>query len=325
MSSADLSLWTRVNGHGPDDLSGALWQERTLVKTWLMRGTLHLVPADDLPVYTSALDPRGRYDAAWLRYFQVTADDMERLIEAVTDALDGRYLTRRELSERLAPRVGESVAKRLESGWGEFLKPVARRGRLCFGPSEGQTVTFARPDQWLGRWRDVPQEDAQAELVRRYLAAYGPATADDFDRWVGSARRARFRAAWQAVADELVEVAPKRFLLKADSDALETASASRTVRLLPAFDPYLLGHQDRTHLVEKEWSSRVYRTAGWVSPVVLQGGRVVGVWEQKRRGLKLVVRVEPLKALSRTEQAAVGAEAEALAAYLGGELELVFA
>ncbi len=325
MSSADLSLWARVRGHQPGDLSRALWQERTLVKTWLMRGTLHLVPAEDLPFYTSALDPRGRYDAAWLRYFEVTGDEMERLIEAVTNALDGRYLTRRELSARLAPEVGENVARRLESGWGEFLKPVARRGRLVFGPSENQAVTFARPDQWLGHWREVPQEEAQAELLRRYLRAYGPATADDFDRWVGSGRRARFRPAWAALADEVVEVAPKRFLLKADLDSLERASPSGSLRLLPAFDPYLLGHQDRSHLVEKDVNARVYRAAGWVSPVLLESGRVAGVWSQEKRGSKVQLTVDAFRPLSEAAHEGLVKDAEALARYLGGELDLVHA
>lgn len=73
LSAADLILWARVRGHRPGALHTALWDERSLVETWLMRGTLHLVPADDLPLYVGALDNRGTYQEAWLRWFDVTA------------------------------------------------------------------------------------------------------------------------------------------------------------------------------------------------------------------------------------------------------------
>lgn len=145
MSSADLQLRARVQGHAPADLPRALWEERTVVKTWLMRGTLHVVPADDLALFTGALDNRGEYAGAWLRAFGVTAKQMEELIHAIAGSLDGDCLTREELVARVEPRVGRSVAKRLRSGWGEFLKPAARRGVLCFGPSRGRTSPSSGP------------------------------------------------------------------------------------------------------------------------------------------------------------------------------------
>jgi winged helix DNA-binding protein len=314
MSSADLSLWTRVRGHRRNGLPRALWEERTLVKTWLMRGTLHLVPAEDLPVYCSALDARGYYTDGWLRYFEVTARDMERLVEVIGESLD-EPRTRRELAAAVKARLGARMAKHLGSGWGGFLKPAARRGALCFGPSEGQTVTFVRPDAWLAQWREIELEEAQAELLRRFLGAYGPATPDDFAEWAGR----RLRPAWELVADELAEVEPKRFLLARDVAAFERARASRAVRLLPAFDPFLLPRQTRPYLVRSdEEYDRIYRPQGWITPVVLQGGRAVGLWPWKRRGTRLEVSIEPLASVP----GAAPREAAALARYLGAELVL---
>ena len=89
LSATDLQLWARVRDHGREDLGRAFWVDRTLVKTWLMRGTLHAVPADDLPLYVGALDNRGEYANAWLRAFDATPKGMERLIAAIGDALDG--------------------------------------------------------------------------------------------------------------------------------------------------------------------------------------------------------------------------------------------
>jgi hypothetical protein len=317
MSSADISLWTRIRGHRPEDLPRALWEDKTLVKTWLLRGTLHLVPADDLPVYCAALDSRGQYDNAWLRYFSVTAGDMERLIDAIAESLD-QPRTRRELGDAVRTRLGAQMATRLDSGWGEFLKPAARRGVLSFGPSDGQTVTFVRPDVWLDSWREVELEDAQAELLRRFLGAYGPATRDHFEHWIGGMGR-RLRPAWDQLADEIVEVEPKRCMLARDVEALRRAPASRALRLLPAFDPYLIPKPPRTYLLRRvEDPDRIYRSQGWITPVVLRGGRAVGLWPWKRRGTKLEMTLEPLEPLS----SAAEREAASLARYLGAELVL---
>jgi uncharacterized protein YcaQ len=318
MSSADLSLWTRLRGHRREDLPRALWEDRTLVKTWLMRGTLHLVPAEDLAVYCSALDGRGHYAGAWLRYFDVTAHEMERLIDVVGESLD-EPRTRRELGAAVARRLGARWAKLLEGGWGSFLKPAARRGVLCFGPSEGQSVTFVRTYAWLAEWREVAQEEAQAELLRRFLTAYGPASRDQFIEWAGGGHIRGLRAAWQNIADEVAEVEPKRFLLASDVEQFQRARASRAVRLLPAFDPFLLPRQTRSHLVPSEEDyARIYRPQGWITPVVLQGGRVVALWRSKRRGAKVEVTVEPLAPTN----SAVEREVASLARYLGAELEL---
>jgi hypothetical protein len=320
LSSADLILWARVSGYRPNTLGKALWEEGSLVKTWLMRGTLHLVPADDLALYVGALDNRGEYQPVWLRAFKVTAKQMERLIEGVADALDGECLTREELVEALGPRVGRTLAGRLRSGWGEFLKPAARRGVLCFGPSRGQNVTFVRPDRWLGRPLEPPERaEAQTELLRRFLATYGPVTPNDFERWIGALRRVR--EPWMALADEVEEIAPKTFVLARDRRRVQRAGRGGTVRLLPAFDPFVLQPYS-ARPVEAAARPRVYRTAGWVSATILVDGRVAGVWELRRQGRKLTVRLEPFAPLDHRTRAAVAREAASLARHLGGELEL---
>lgn len=322
-SSADLILWARISRHAAGDLQRALWEERTLARTWLMRGTLHVVPGDDLPLYVGALDNRGHYDAVWLRAFGTTAAGMERLIDAIADALDGRCLSREELSEAVRPNVSGAIAKRLGSGWGEFLKPASRRGVLCSGPSRGQTVTFVRPDQWLPGWSPPPaREEARAELIRRFLRAYGPATKDDFERWLGVNRRVR--EPWEIVADEVEEVEPKLFALRADAGTLRRTRSTGGIRFLPGFDPFVLfPHSDRP--VPAQHKDRVYRKAAWISATVVDGGRVVAVWEQRKHGSGIDVTVSPFARLPPSTRAAVTAEAERLAGYLGGPVALRFA
>jgi Winged helix DNA-binding domain len=178
-----------------------------------------------------------------------------------------------------------------------------------------------RPDAWLAQWREVEPEGARAELLRRFLTAHGPARRDEFTEWAGGGHVRGLHSAWELIADELAEVGPKRFLLARDVPALERARASRVLRLLPAFDPFLLPRQTRAYLVRSdEEYNRIYRPQGWITPVVLQGGRAVALWPWKRRGAKLEVDVEPLEPLrSRTT---VERETAALARYLGAELDL---
>jgi hypothetical protein len=318
LSSADLQLWNRVRGHRPGDLDRALWEERSLVKTWLMRGTLHIVPAEDLPIYVAALDNRGEYSASWLRYFGTTATDMEGLLAAVADALDGACLTRAELTAAVEPKVGKSLAQRLSSGWGEFLKPAARRGVLCFGPNRGQNVTFARPDRWIGAWRELGRDEARTDLLRRFLTAYAPATQNDFERWLGSVRR--IHEPWTELTDDVLEVEPRRFALRADAD--REVARPRGVKLLPAFDAYVLfPHSDRP--VAEPFLDRVYRKQGWISQTILERGRVVGTWTHEKKRGRLEVALAPFEPLATRTRAAVEEEAKSLAAYLGSELALV--
>jgi hypothetical protein len=173
----------------------------------------------------------------------------------------------------------------------------------------------------------VEPEAAHQELIRRYLAAYGPATRDDFLRWVGTRAPARFRAAWTALVEggAILEVEPKRWLLASDAGRLRRAGRPNGVRLLPAFDPYVLAHQDRAHLIEKDLKARVYRQAGWISPVVLEAGRIAGVWSHRRSAGTVAVRVGAFGRMSRETRTAVQVEAAALASYLGGELALTVA
>jgi hypothetical protein len=205
MSAAELQLCVRV-GSSIEDVRNALWKERTLVKTWLMRGTLHLVPAAELPLYTAAMRTKWiKTRNAWLKFVHMTEPELMRFIDTIGDVLDGEPRTREEILALAARGHSENVRAALRSGWGGLLKPVARRGLLCFGPNRGQSVTFVRPQRWLGRWREVDPDAALVEMARRYLRAYGTATKLDFARWWGNWPGVA-NAAWSGLSGELVPV-----------------------------------------------------------------------------------------------------------------------
>src|SRR3954453_2250715 len=183
LSSAVLTLWARVQALEKLAVQRALWEDRTLVKTWAMRGTLHLLPADELHLWHAALSISPRYlkAASWQNNFGITLEDLDRLTEAIAAALDGRLMTREELAEEVGRITGSATfGAKLGQSWGTILKPAAFTGRLCFGPSVGQRVRFTRPDTWLAAVPEplLPQA-ATAAITRRFLAAYGPATYHD--------------------------------------------------------------------------------------------------------------------------------------------------
>ena len=328
-ASAELALWARVDGLRRDDVREALEDKKSLVKTWAMRGTLHLLPAADLPLLTAVLGPRwDSPGGAWLRGHGISEEHYEAILEAVPAALEGRILTRDELADEVARRTGRSELREvLLSGWGAQLKPLAHRGQLCFGPMRGRNVTFVRPQDWLGPLPTIGEEEGGRELVRRYLAAYGPASHDDLARWVGT-RPAHGRQLLAALGDELADVevnGTRARSLAADVDVLASRPRTDSVRLLPAFDPYVVGVRPREHLVASSEEARIFRPQGWISPVLLVGGAAAGVWKHERRGSAFDVRVEPFRRRAATWRRAVEAEAERLGAFLGAPVRVSFA
>jgi hypothetical protein len=336
MGTTDLQVWARVPGAvaSAGAVARALWEERSLVRAWCMRGTLHLLTPEQFGLYASVFDPKVQYDATWLRYFEVTADDLAALYDAIGEALDGgEPLTRRELGAAVTARAGSRLGARLGSSWGELLKPAARRGLFVNGRNRGQETTYVRTDRWLGTFAPPPSDVASLEWLRRYLRSYGPASVHDYARWLGVRQLGPVKALLTRLDEEVTEVrAGDRRLhaLTADLDELRsladaTAGVGGTapqVRLLPAFDTYVLGHANRDHLVEDAHRPLVYRTAGWVSPTVLAGGRVVGTWEHRLEGERLQVRVTPFEGLDGAPRAAVEAESERLAAFFARPLSL---
>jgi Winged helix DNA-binding domain len=327
-SAAELSLWARVEDLKPGDVRDALWKRRTLARTWSIRGTLHLHRSTELPLYTAALSTNRRWlTGAWLRYVGLDADGFESLQKAIRAALTDRPMTREELSEKVGRRLGSTARERLASGWGTLLKPAAFRGALISGPPRGQNVTFVRPDRWLKEWKPVPPAEGMREVVRRYLRAFGPATAANFAAWWGDQPGPAKRVVAE-LEDELAEVdveGTTALALRRDVRELSAIQPSMTVRLLPNFDAYVMGFRPRDRLYEKRFASRVSRTAGWISPVVLVGGWVAGAWEYERTGNGVEVRVEPFQRLAAGQRREIKAEAERLGEFLEAPVRTAFA
>ena len=327
LSAAELQLWARVDELARDEVIEALWEDRTLVKTWGMRGTLHLFSAREFPMIAAALRNRAGWwrNATWARYYNLTPDDVDATNDAIAEALDGERLTREELADRVARKTGKrDIAEKLRSGWGELLKPAASLGLLCFGPSQGQNVTFVRPLDWLSHWQDHEPKEALAEVLRRFLHTYGPSTQADFARWWGVQPK-EVREPFAGLSAELVEVdedGSGAFMLVEDYALLCNVSPTHSIRLLPNFDPYVITmYKDRAYILDPERKPLVYRSAGgWVSQCVIVDGRIVGVWTQEKKSSRFSVQVELFEPQSESVMGEIEKEASRLADYHGSSL-----
>ncbi|MGW1378217.1 winged helix DNA-binding domain-containing protein [Streptomyces sp. NPDC002446] len=327
-SAAELALAVRQKSPRADAMPQAL-AARSLLRTWAMRGTLHLLPAGSAAAYLALLGAARTWEKpSWTRAFGVSARQMAALGEAVDEILDGRLLTRQELTGEVLIRAGlDWLGEQLASGWSTVLKPLAWTGRLCQGPPRGQNVTFTSPRSWVPGWGGLPDPEAAAPtVISAYLRAHGPATPAAFDAWLlrGATPKAVLRGWFEALGDRLTEVtvdgAGGAFVLSEDAGALARTKPSREVRLLPGFDQYVLGPGTAdTRLIAPGRRKAVSRTGGWISPVVVHEGRVAGVWELTEDAVAVTLFAEH----GEVPRAGLEAEAAHLARCTGRERGLV--
>ena len=330
-SAAYLSACARQRGLTQTQIEAALLKQRTLVRTSCMRQTLHLIPAADYTLYIQAL--KQSRVTALLRVaakFGVTRAHADEMNALFLEALNDGPLPRQELLARLQPRLNKQLQAWMEVVWGiQVFRLALVEGLICYGPDDN----FVRVDQWLLPSPPIEPLSALTELLRRYARAYGPVTPQDFAKWTGNPM-AEVKAAWAAVQDELVEVSiagtpgvlSRGWLLRTDVKVAQNSLLKEPhVRLLPSFDPWVLGHADKNQLVDARYYKRIFRSAAWVSPVVLVNGRAAGLWSHKRQGKQLAVSIEPFEKFSKPVRTLIDAEAVRLGEFLGLPARVVMA
>jgi hypothetical protein len=329
MSAAYLQLWTRNHELTRPEIEAALWQSRTLVKTSLMRQTIHVIPADEFPLYIAALKPSRIAGALRIMSkFGIARDEAEALTMLIMEALSSGPLGRSAITAAVRPKVSKRIHSWMENVWSIVRVPVAE-GLICYGRGESKEVSFIRVDRWLPNLKSkvILETEAQCILFRKFLRAYGPATPVDFSHWAGIPMQ-QVKPLCALLESELEEISggPKNsFLLREDVAILSGRHGKQSsVRLLPSFDTYLLAHRAKDHLLSAKHYKRVYRNQGWISPVVLINGAVAGVWSHRFQNKKLLVEIEPFEGLSRTVRAAIEREAERLAIFFAANLDLQF-
>ena len=203
----------------------------------------------------------------------------------------------------------------LSESWGSPLKPSAYRGDLCFGPGQGQSATFMNPRAWMGTWQPIEPKLALQEIARRYLQAYGPATADDFAFWWGCGKTPA-RKLFQSIAEELEEVEVegwRAFALRETIPLIQSVEAAEQIHLLPLFDAYTIGvPRDCEPLLAQAYKRQVFNLQGWTFAVVLVNGSIQGIWHSTARRSQIIIKINLFSSSTPSIRKGIEAEAERL-------------
>jgi hypothetical protein len=317
-------LAVRARSTGLDEVAvrRACDQDRSVVRTWAMRGTLHMVAAEDAGWLVGLLGP-GFAAGNRRRRLQLGLDDAtcERALAALPAVLAGGPLSRADLVAGLAAEGVEIEPKGQAPA--HLVGYAAMRGLVCRGPDlDGDEPSYVLLEDWVGAGRALEEDDALAELARRYLGGHGPAAPEDLAAWSGLAL-GRARRAFDLVAGELDEVELDGRPLwgpAGSADAGRGRGGGRVVQLLGRFDDYLLGWRGRDLVLDPAFAGRIHAGGGWIHPAVVVDGRVAGSWRARRAGDRLELTVEAFGGrLPRGARPALEAEAADLGRFLGAE------
>lgn len=272
-----------------------------IVRSWPLRGTLFATPAEDLPWMLELMGERVLTGFAKRRE-QLGID--ERLIERArrvalkTLEPDGR-MTRAQLMEAWEGLLGDVKQRGYHLLW-----TLSLRGHLCFGPTlhGGEHLIVSLPD-WVAEPRRLEGEAALAELARRYFASHGPATAKDFLWWTKlPAKEGRGGIADAREHLEAVEADGTEYLMDPRTPDALAACRKRAegIHLLPGFDEYVLGYQNRDAPLPPEFADRIVPgNNGIFRPTVVDRGRIVGTWKRQGKGAKAAVVGEPFTTFTK--------------------------
>lgn len=302
------------------DVEHARTGERSIVRTWVMRMTVHLIPAEDYGWLTPLFAERiAGYSRRRLDVLGVPAAQLDRAMEAVRRRLAANGSLTRGEALAVAARSGFEVTVQTRTHLAMLL---VVEGHACIGPDAGRETVLVATREWLGEPRRRERDESLAELARRYLNAFAPATERDLAFWSGLPLR-DCRVGLQRIAGELDALrGPGGGTLLVPRGYRARVPRSPVVRLLSAYDTYLMGYASRDHAADPAGQKRILPGGGVLRPTICVDGRLVGLWSSRRSGKRLTIAVEPFAPLSGEVMEAISAEASDIGRFEGLEAKL---
>lgn len=306
---------------GTQDAVEAACDAGEIVRSWPMRGTLHLVAAEDLKWMLELTAPRLVASAGERRAYLGIADrDVERARDLSVAALNGGRVMSREALLACLDDGGVSTGG--QRGY-HLLWYLAQTGTLVLGPADGRQQTFALLDEWVPRPRRLERDEALGELAGRYFASHGPATAKDLARWSGLTM-AQVRVGIGVAGPALTTLELDGIPYLVAPETLAAAAPAARVHLLPGFDEYVLGYGDRAAVLAPEHSQAIVPGGNGVfRPTIVVDGAIAGTWRRTVKAREVVVDAAPFAPLSRPIKAGLRDAVEAYGAFLGQPVRLM--
>ena len=316
-----LTFRSRSRKLNAEDIRRARTEERSLLRTWVMRMTIHMIPTQDagwwLPLFEPGIEAWSRRRLAQLGMSAAKQDKALRVAARVLEQ-EGP-LTRSEVREFIE---AAGVSLNSQTGMHVALTAVVS-GIACLGPDRGKTTCLVRREDWIGRPPPFDREPALAELARRYLAAFSPATDRDYAYWSGLPLR-DVRAGLESISSEIEEVRVGEEVMHSLRGGIPRLPRTGQVRLLGNFDTYLLGWKDRSFSVAGEHALHVKEGGGgWIRPVILEDGIVIGGWRSARKGGRLEISLNLPKRERERLRPKLDAEIADLERFEATEIEVV--
>jgi len=310
------ALWAvglRLRNATEADIERAI-ADKTIVRTWPMRGTLHFVAPADVRWMLALLTPRVMANSA-RRHAQLALDDaiFARSQALFAEALwGGQQLTRKEMMDVLE-QAGISTDH--QRGY-HILLWAAQTGLICFGPRRGKQPTYVLLDEWVPSGKHLTRDESLAELAHRYFTGHGPATLQDFMWWSGLAAtdaRAGLEMAKSHLAQEVSD--GQTYWL---ASSLPTAQdASPTAYLLPAYDEYTVAYQDRRAVLNPLYAQQANYRYGIFNPTIIVDGQVVGTWKRTLKRDAVIITPTPFAKFNNAEASALAIAAEGYGQFIG--------
>jgi hypothetical protein len=313
LSSAMWSLGLRLPGSTAAGIHDAL-ERREALRTWPMRGTVHLVPPRDARWMLELTGERALTGVAARRAnLGLTEAMADKGVEALAAALRGRRLTRAECVQVL---TDAGVTATGQIGY-HMLWYASQRGVTCIAPNVGKEQTFVLLDEWAPEQASPSPEEALGILALRYFRSHGPATRQDLARWAGLTA-AEVRQGIAAAGDALTTVRVDGAEMVADPALLGPHADADDVLVLPGFDEYMLGYKDRSMMLDDAHKEAIVPGGNGVfQSTIVRAGRVVGTWKRTVGAKTVTVDARALVDLSAADRSRVSAAFEPYAAYLG--------
>lgn len=318
LNAGAIALWNRLSDFSLTDFNELLYTQKSLVKLWGQRKTVHLYTSKDWAKVYKAFEET----ASWWRRKIKEPKEIAAFEKSMKEV--AQLLKKEKILNRASLKASDlDIPEMLTSSWGGLFMDLVFTGQACHAERKGNQGCFAHREYWLPNleWNPPTALAARQWLAEQYFQTYGPATLQDFAYWAG-AKVAVMRVVLKSLEDKLVAIdyqGQTHWIWHTALEQLQQTppkNSEWSTRLLYRFDPLLLPHKDKSWLIEEQYYKSVWKKSAVIDPVILIAGQIKGTWKYIRKGKKLLIELMPFEQLAKKIEEEIKKEAFRVASFL---------